>query len=477
MNSEAALNDYKDAAGINPKEKESIGNAIKRLAKLSPLEYDTVRAKEANSLGVRVATLDVAVCKARGTEKQSQEEMFLSIEPWPEEVDGGNLLDEIRSTIKRFITSTEEVIIAATLWIVLTWLVGSVEILPIAAITAPEKRCGKTTLLAIFGRLVKRPLVASNISSAATFRTIEAHSPTLLVDEADTFLKDNEELRGVMNSGHSRETAFVIRTVGENFEPKRFSTFCPKAISGIGSLPATMMDRAIELKLRRKLPTEKIERLRHAAPGIFEELCSKLARFADDSAPAIKGARPTLPDALNDRAQDNWEPLLAIADIAGGEWPEKARKTALKMSGGEHETFTTSSELLKDIKEVFKKKAVDKLSTIDLLSALTSDTLKPWATYYRDKPMTPTQLAGKLRGYGIHPKNLKVGSGNVVNKGYVLADFSDAFTRYLAADTPENTATPLPDDNPTENIDDSGSGKGSVADVAENETNEVSIVV
>ncbi len=196
-------------------------------------------------------------------------------------------------------------------------VIDNVQVAPLAVITAPEMRCGKSQLLNLIGRLSHRPLVASNISPAAMFRVIEAHSPTLLIDEADTFFKENEELRGIVNSGHTRQAAYIIRTVGDNHEPKQFSTWGAKAISGIGTLAETIRDRAIILEMRRKLPNESIERLRHAEGGVFECLASKLARFAQDAGVSIERALPTLPEALNDRAQDNWEPLLAIADYAG----------------------------------------------------------------------------------------------------------------------------------------------------------------
>ena len=129
-------------------------------------------------------------------------------------------------------------------------------------ITAPEKQCGKSQLLTLIGKLSNRPLVASNITTQSLFRVVEAFSPTLLIDEADSFMRENEDLRGIINSGHTRQSAFAIRCVGDNHEPTRFSTWGAKAISGIGSLPDTIMDRAIIFNLRRKLPGEEVERLR-----------------------------------------------------------------------------------------------------------------------------------------------------------------------------------------------------------------------
>jgi putative DNA primase/helicase len=417
---------------------ESLSDAVARLAGMGTLEYEQVREVEAQRLGVRVGVLDKEVSIARRTQQEDggKKAMFPTVEPWPEPVDGAELLNDLLDVIQRFIVCERETAITASLWCAFTWLVDSVQVAPLAVITAPEKRCGKSQLLNLIGMLSRRPLVASNISPAATFRVIEAHSPTLLIDEADSFFKENEELRGVINSGHTRQSAYVIRTVGDDHEPRQFSTWGAKAISGIGHLAETIMDRAVILELRRKLPSESVQRLRHAEPGLFNNLASRLARYADDAGSAIERARPELPEELNDRAQDNWEPLLAIADHAGGEWPQLARYTALKLSGAEQEAVSLTAELLADIREVFEHKKVDRLSTADLLQALNDDDIKPWATYNRGKPMTPRQLAKRLDEYGIQPRTIRAGYGTA--KGFTLDKFEDAFSRYLTpTSTPE----------------------------------------
>ncbi len=422
---------------------------ISRLAALPPMEYERSRESEAERLGVRVGFLDKEVSKARHEKQEATRRMtmFPEVMAWPDPVDGAELLDEIKATIQQYIICEPETCVAASLWIVFTWIVDHVEVAPLAVITAPEKRCGKSQFLNLIGRLSRRPLVASNISPAATFRVIEAHSPTLLIDEADTFFKENEQLRGIINSGHTRQLAYVIRTVGDDHEPRQFSTWGAKAISGIGHLAETIMDRAVILELRRKLPGETVQRLRHAVAYDFDRLASRLARFSEDAGPTIGQARPNLPESLNDRAQDNWEPLLAIADHACGEWPDIARHAALKISGTEQEATSLSAELLADIREVFENKKLIRLTTAELLEALVGNDEAPWATYNRGKPMTPRQLGNRLREYGISSKDLKISYANV-KKGFNLEQFEDAFKRYLtpSLDAAENTATALPFD-------------------------------
>lgn len=435
------------SVGRYPAGSLGIGDDISRLAAMPPVDYDRIRKSEADRLGLRVGTLDDEVAKARHEKQEAKGKtaMFPEIRPWPDAVDGAELLDEINATIYRHIICQPETAIAATLWIAFTWLIDHVQVAPLAVITAPEKRCGKSQLLDVIGRLSRRPLVASNISAAATFRVIEAHSPTLLIDEADSFFKENEELRGVINSGHTRQSAYVIRTVGDDHEPCQFSTWGAKAISGIGHFSETLMDRAIILELRRKLPGEEVQRLRHVDPDHFERLASRLARFAEDAGATIGMARPELPEALNDRAQDNWEPLLAIADHVGEDWPELARQAALKISGTEKDPVSMSAELLADIRDVFDSKGMDRITTTELIDSLIENEESPWATYNRGNPINARQLGKRLKEYGIASKDLKIGPGNV-RKGFNREQFEDAFKRYLTPShaTSENAATPLP---------------------------------
>jgi putative DNA primase/helicase len=410
--------------------KKTDAETIKRLAAMSPLEYDRIRRDAAKQLLVRPATLDKMV----GAERKgaADDNMgFPDVEPWASSVDPGALLSEISATVRRFIICQQETADAVALWVGMTWFMDVVQIAPLAIITAPEKRCGKSQLLFLLGKLSYRPLTASNISPAALFRAVDAWKPTLLVDEADAFMRDNEELRGIINAGHTRDSAYVVRTVGDDFTPTRFSVWGAKALAGIGHLADTLMDRAIVLELRRKMSHENAERLRHAEPELFDTLAEKLARFADDCRDDVRRARPELPASLNDRAQDNWEPLLAIADIAGGVWPVLGRKAALKLSGTDAPTMSTGTELLADIHEVFEIAKVDRLSTAQLIEGLCSDDERPWATYNRGKPISPRQVSKRLGEYGISSTTIRVGLE--VFKGFRRVMFEEAFSRYLVA--------------------------------------------
>lgn len=403
--------------------------AITRLAALSPLEYDRVRIHEAKALGIRTTTLDQLVNAARGNAGEEEGDPFPAIEPWPVPVVPAHLLDELAETIERYIVCEGATAVAAALWIALTWFADVVHVLPLASITAPEKRCGKSTLLALMNRLVYRPLTASNITPAALFRCIDKWKPTLLIDEVDAFLGQSDELRGLLNSGHTRDSAFCIRTVGEDHTPTRFTTWCPKALSGIGTLAPTLADRSIVLTLRRKLPNETVERLRYADPAVFEELVSKLARFAQDYADQVRRARPELPAELNDRAQDSYEGLLAIADIAGHHWPQIARAAALSISGEKDGTHSIETELLQDIRDVFAGWPEPYIHSSRLVFELCKDEDKRWATFNRGGAIAPGQIARRLKAFGIQSKNVTVNKQQ--SKGYVIKEFDDVFQRYL----------------------------------------------
>jgi putative DNA primase/helicase len=234
-----------------------VAREVARLAKLPPVEYDLARKREAKRLGISVSILDAEVKRASATDEDSAGKSmdYPTVEPWAEPVDGAALLSDIRDTVRRFIVCEQETANAVALWCVFTWFVDAVQVAPLAIITAPEKRCGKSQLLDLIGHLSCRPLKASNCTASVLFRVIERDRPTLLIDEADSFLNRSEDLRGIINSGHTRQSAFVLRSVGDDFEPKSFSTWGAKAISGIGKLAGTIMDRGIILELRRKLPT------------------------------------------------------------------------------------------------------------------------------------------------------------------------------------------------------------------------------
>jgi putative DNA primase/helicase len=238
------------------------------------------------------------------------------VEPWPEPVDGAFLLDELMAYYWRSLVLPEYAAEAISLWSLHTYLVDVIYTTPYLAFLSPEKRCGKTRGLVALSFVCANPLLNTSISPAALFRIIEKHAPTMLIDEFDTFLQ-NDELRGILNAGYTRDTAKVPRCVGDDHEPREFSVWGPKAFALIGKLPSTLEDRTIVIPMKRKLPGEKVDRLRSRDREWLKPLRQKCVRFASDIRLQIQQAEPPLPEELNDRGQDIWESLLAIADVAG----------------------------------------------------------------------------------------------------------------------------------------------------------------
>ena len=204
-------------------------------------------------------------------------------------------------------------------------------------------------------------------------------------------------------------------------------------------MPETIMDRAIILTMRRKLSSEKVDRLRNADNNHFKVIKSKLARFVSQYSEIFQKSRPDLPESLNDRAQDNWEPLLAIADIAGDKWPELARDSAIKISGGYIQKDSMGTELLRDIQKIFSELKDDRISSADLIISLCQDHERPWVNFRDGKPLTNYQLSSLLREYGIQSKSVRF--GDHTPKGFMLSQFEEVFVRYLSPDA-ENAATP-----------------------------------
>lgn len=401
--------------------------AISYLSKLSTLEYERQREAAAKALGTRQSVLDKAVKDSASNNSYSHDDFFAAVEPHSEPVNGETLLNRIEAISTKFVICDQHTRTATTLWIVLTWLSEHVDCLPIANITAPEKNCGKTTLLSFIGKLAFQPLTTSNITSSALFRAIEKWQPTLLIDEADSFADEDEAIRGIINAGHTKDSAFVIRCSGDDHEPKRFSVWGPKAMSGIGKRAGTIQSRSIELRLRRKMPGESTSRIK-TGKAEFEVLQQHIARWTKDISATLRDMEPDFPETLQNRDADNWEPLFAIADCAGGRWPKMTREAALDSIKSD-ENMSVAQELISDIKDIFESKHSDKIFTADLLDALINIEDSPWATFNRGKSLSARQLAKHLKGYGIKSGDMRIGID--VKKGYLLSNFKDAFDRYL----------------------------------------------
>ncbi|MCB1811946.1 MAG: DUF3631 domain-containing protein [Candidatus Competibacteraceae bacterium] len=406
---------------------------LAELASLPALDYERRRKPAAELLEIRPAILDKLVDAVRKAQAVNDEPQTLSIEdpePWPDPVDGADLLAAISETLGRYVALPEGAADAVALWVLHSYCLDAVFVSPFLTLSSPEKRCGKTTLLSLVKELSRRSLMASNITPAALFRSIEKFRPSLMIDEADCFIRDNDELRGVLNSGHTRTSAFVVRVMGDKHEPAQFSTWAAKCIALIGRLPDTLADRSIVIPMRRRLPGETVAKLRLDKLDGLKPLARQCLRWAHDHSAQVSTCDPELPPGINDRAADNWRPLAQIADSIGGDWRARLIASIRCLAETDSDDDSIGAELLRDVKAIFESKSVDRIFTADLLEALCNDDEAPWSTWNRGKPITARQLANRFKDFGIVTKQ-PVRIGSLVAKGYRLNQFDDAFSRYL----------------------------------------------
>jgi hypothetical protein len=343
------------------------------------------------------------------------------------------VLDRLVEFVSWFLwTQSDHQLNAIALWIVHTFLIDEFDVTPYLEISAPEKRCGKTRLLELLDLLCHDPVFTVNISTAAMFR-LAPERPTFLIDESDAIFGrgGDEDKRAFINSGYKRG-AVAVRVGGppRDLKPEFFDTYCCKALAGIGNLPDTVSDRSIPIRLQRKPPSVPLERFRlrdlkaHTTLG---ELQVDIAAVAETHQASIGACYPFLPDELHDRAQEIWEPLLAIAEVAGGPWPKEARAAAIALhTSGEEADGSVAVLLLSDIRDVFGDD--DRLATRDLLDRLYELDEAPWGDWY-GKPITARFLATKLKPFQVRSKTIRI--GEATSKGYEKSAFLDAWERYL----------------------------------------------
>ena len=369
------------------------------------------------------------------------EDVFSAIdkpEPAWEPLDGAQLLDRVEAFLVRFVAYPSDAArVSHVLWVAHTHLMGAWESTPRIAFLSPEPGSGKSRALEITELLVPRPVHAVNTSPAYLFRKVsdEAGPPTLLYDEIDTVFgpkaKDNEDIRGMLNAGHRRGAVSgrcVIR--GKTVDTEELPAYCAVALAGLDDLPDTIATRSVIVRMRRRAPHEHVEPFRHrvnAAEGHL--LRDRLADWAESVEPVVAGAWPDMPEGIEDRNADVWEALLAVADAAGGAWPERARCSAVALVAEKSaDRGSLGIRLIDDVRNAFTDAHADKLGTDRLLSHLTDLDESPWADL-RGKPLDARALSVRLGRYGIRPRNVRLEDRIV--KGYERSDLVDAWSRYL----------------------------------------------
>jgi hypothetical protein len=434
-------------------------SALAQLAKANFPAWVNLRVRlKSEARDVPIAELDKRVKQNGGDASDGDDRLpggplkFDEIEPWDEHVDGAKPLAELSSAIGAYVIMDPAQRVAVALWVVFTHAHDFFLCAALLIILSPTKRCGKTRLQEMLAKLTPRPLTMSGVSAAALARVVEELRPTILIDEYDAAAGGNrdmaESLRGQLNSSFNRNSAHVLKSVplpGGGWEVRKFSTWAPTCIAGIGRVPDTVADRSVTIRLARKLVAQSVKRLRARVGGELHLLARKIARFVADNKHRLRHDEPDVPNELNDRARDAWEPLIAIADIAGGDWPERARKAATTLAGiheAEAVEVDVRQTLLFDIRDVFARefpkdhpdhndKYGPRLATKRLLDELHRLEERSWSVWGKArKPITDVALAGLLRGNGIRSGTVRLEDGSTP-KGYYLSSFQEAFERYL----------------------------------------------
>jgi hypothetical protein len=379
----------------------------------------------------------------------------------PTPIDGAALLDEVEGFHRRFnVFPHEAAYVAVALWDAHAHLLDCFDSTPRLAFLSPEPGSGKSRALEVVETLVPQPMTAVNASAAALFRSVSNPNgrPTILFDEIDTIFGpkagDNEELRGFLNAGH-RRTGVTYRCIGDggNQSVQAFPSYCAVAVAGLGALPDTIMTRSVVIRMRRRARNETVESFRarlHEAEG--HKLRDRLAEWTEQARPAVMGAWPDMPDGVTDRPADVWEPLLAVADAAGGDWPERARQACVTLvtASKANDKGSLGVRLLTDLRDHVMA-GIDRLPTVAILDRLNALDDAPWADL-NGKPLDNRRLSKMLAEYmtadnePIASRNIKT-AGSVL-KGYYTADLWDAWARYCPP-PPESPLPPLPG---TENV-------------------------
>jgi 5S rRNA maturation endonuclease (ribonuclease M5) len=380
---------------------------------------------------------DLTEWSEKGGTRDQLLEMLRDVEEWkPIVACGAVVLNKIEVFIRRFVELSESQARILSLWVVHTHAFAAADFTAYMSISSCERRCGKTRLLEVLNLLVANPWKTAKVTPAVLYRKIDATTPTLLLDESDAAFQGDpkyaQTLRGALNSGYERDGKYSC-CVGKGSEQscKDFSTFCAKAIAGIGNLPDTVEDRSVPIRLKRQAHGQKkVERFRRRdAAADAVTLREEIELFCLGIEAMLRDARPEIPDALTDRQADATESLLAIADVAGGDWPLKARSALVALcTEAEGSDASIGCRLLSDIRQEFDARSIERIGSQKLAKALASDETSGWAEFSHG-PISPVQLARLLGPYGIAPHNLRL-AGKIF-KGYERNDFEDAWNRYL----------------------------------------------
>jgi hypothetical protein len=362
----------------------------------------------------------------------------------PQEVarETAELIKDVTSMVRRYVLMPDDHALSAVgLWVLHTYAIEAADTTPYLFVTSGEKRSGKSRLLDILGALAFRARRSGSITAAAIYQLVDQAAPTLLIDEVDTIFgrgqsPAQEALRGIVNMGFQRGTPVTRGTKDGEF--REFDTFCPKALAGIdnGTMEDTVRDRCIRIQMVRKLREEPVARMRHRV--VAQEAADLRARMKSWASKV--GQKGQILDAydpeslytIDDRAEDAWTPLWAIADLAGSDHLAAARRAAEHLCGVEDDDLTSDPhKLLLALRQLFAEgRLSDRAFTSEIVWETNSLGEFDFQGWHRGAGIKPADISRLLGAYGIKPRSIRRGTRTA--KGYWREDLEETFSRNLS---------------------------------------------
>jgi len=365
------------------------------------------------------------------------------VEPWPEPVDGADLLKAIVALERDYLVLPAGAPDYLAVFTLVTHAIDAFHVAPYVAVLSPTNECGKTRLLEVLELLVRRPWRPLILTGPVLFRGVETYHPTTLVDEAEVVRAQRSEaaenVRAILHGGYRRGVK-VERCVGDSHQLTAFDVFGPKVFAAIGDLPATLLSRCVVIQMQRRARTEPVGYWR---PRVVEprgrELQRRARRWALDHLDLLRELEVRPPDFLRDRLAEVWEPLFAVTQMVGGKWPARLEEAARHLTGSE-DGGTLAVELLRDVQAACAARGGDRIASADLAAALNDLEGRPWPDYNKGNGIRANQVARLLGDFGVTSTTIRFGDKTL--KGYHVERFADAFNRYLSPPGGPGTGTP-----------------------------------